>query len=48
MGAENDGDHAQPDGMSPGTIFEPTLPIWRVGEELLNSVYLASRLKPTP
>jgi hypothetical protein len=33
------------DGISPGTIFEPTLPIWRVREGLLHSVYLASRLE---
>lgn len=44
-GYQEDGDHALRDGIRSGTIFEPTLPIWRVGEGLLHSLYLASRLE---
>jgi hypothetical protein len=43
-GYQEDGDHAAGAGIEPGTIFEPTLPIWRVGEGLLHSLYLATRL----
>lgn len=44
-GYQEDGDHAAGAGIEPGTIFEPTLPIWRVGEGLLHSLYLATRLQ---
>lgn len=43
-GYQEDGDHALRAGIQPGTSIEPTLPIWRVGEGLLHSAYLAKRL----
>lgn len=43
-GYQEDGDHAAKDRIVPGTYFDATLPIWRVGEGLLHAVYLAGRL----
>ena len=46
-GYQEDGDHAAKDHIAPGTCFDATLPIWRVGEGLLHAAYLAGRLDGT-
>lgn len=43
-GYAEDGDHARQSKISPGTILDPSLPIWRAGEGLLHSAYLARQL----
>lgn len=44
-GYQEDGEHAARAGIAPGTVLDPTLPIWRVGEGLLHSLYLATTLE---
>ena len=44
QGYEEDGGDAAKAGIQPGTCFDPTLPIWRIGEGLLHPTYLAGRL----
>ena len=43
-GYQDDGGDAAEAGIQPGTCFDPTLPIWRIGEGLLHATYLAGRL----
>lgn len=43
-GYQEDGSSAGRVGIEPGTVFDGTLPIWRVGEGLLHSGYLAGSL----
>ena len=43
-GYQDDGGDAAEAGIQPGTCFDPTLPIWRIGEGLLRARYLAGRL----
>lgn len=43
-GYQEDGLHAQERDISPGTIFDLTLPVWRVGECLLHAGRLGQKL----
>ncbi|MBB5695799.1 recombinase family protein [Muricoccus pecuniae] len=43
-GYDEDGPNAEERGFTPGKVFDITLPVWRVGEALLNAERLASNL----